>query len=141
MVAVKYLLDTNALSEPVRPQPDSGLMQRLAANQHRVTTASIVIHEMTYGLERLPPSKKRRRIEEFISGLLDSDLPILPYDTQAAKWHGRERARLESLGKKPPFRDSQIAAIAKVRSLVLVTANLVDFEHMAGIELEDWKEG
>lgn len=52
--------------------------------------------------------------------------------------HARERARLDKIGAKPPFIDSQIAAIANLNGLVLVTANRKDFERFTGLELEDW---
>jgi tRNA(fMet)-specific endonuclease VapC len=65
-------------------------------------------------------------------------IPILPYDEAAADWHARERARLLSEGRKPPFADGQIAAIAKVHDLAIVTANVRDFEAFEGITVEDW---
>ena len=63
---------------------------------------------------------------------------ILPYDEQAAEWHAKERARLASLGQMPSFVDGQIAAIAKVNGLVLVTRNTSDFEKFSGLKLENW---
>jgi hypothetical protein len=56
-----------------------------------------------------------------------ASFPILDYNRDAAEWHARERARLEVSGKTPPFVDAQIAAIACVNNLVLVTANQPDF--------------
>ena len=64
--------------------------------------------------------------------------PILPYDDVAAETHGRERARLEEVGKTPPFVDGQIAAIAHCQGLTLVTANMDDFRYFEELELADW---
>jgi tRNA(fMet)-specific endonuclease VapC len=63
---------------------------------------------------------------------------ILPYDASAAAWHARERARLTRRGKRPAFVDGQIAAIAAVNDLVLVTRNLRDFSGFSGLEIESW---
>ncbi len=63
---------------------------------------------------------------------------ILPYDDRAAEWHARERVRLASKGKMPPFVDGQIAAIAKVNRLVLVTRNIEDYESFSGLKTEYW---
>ena len=57
----------------------------------------------------------------------------------AADWHAAERARLTGLGRTPPFVDGQIAAIAHVNGLVLVTANVADFRHFADLSVEDWR--
>lgn len=65
---------------------------------------------------------------------------ILPYDEQAAEWHARERARLSSQGRMPPFVDGQIAAIAKIHGLTLVTRNIQDFELFSDLVLENWHE-
>lgn len=140
MVGIKYLLDTNVLSEPARPQPNPALMSHLAANQGRIGTASIVVHELLYGLEKLPPSRKRRGIEQYLDEVLASNLPVFPYDTEAARWHAQERVRLEKKGRTPALPDTQIAAVARVRNLILVTANVKDFEYLSGLEIENWME-
>ena len=62
----------------------------------------------------------------------------VPYDEAAAHWHGVERARLEALGRPAPYVDGQIAAIAHVNELTLVTANVKDFKRFSGIEVESW---
>ena len=68
-------------------------------------------------------------------------LPVVPYDAAAAVWHGRERARLERLGRTTSAADGQIAAIAAVNDLTLVTMNLRHFELFRGITVEDWSAG
>ena len=75
-------------------------------------------------------------LEAYLDGL--SALPVLPYDTRAARRHAEERARLEALGQTPSFVVGQIAAIAAVNELVLVTRNADDFVRFSGIEIEDW---
>jgi tRNA(fMet)-specific endonuclease VapC len=65
-------------------------------------------------------------------------MTILPYDERAAEWHAKERARLTVLGQIPSFVDGQIAAVAKVNGLILVTRNTPDFEKFSGLKLENW---
>ncbi len=64
--------------------------------------------------------------------------PVLEYDRDAADWHARERARLSALGRTPPIVDGQIAAIAYVNGLFLVTTNERHFEGFRGLRLEVW---
>jgi tRNA(fMet)-specific endonuclease VapC len=64
--------------------------------------------------------------------------PILPYDHAAAVKHAAERARLESAGLPSPFVDGQIAAIAHVNALILVTRTEKDFVRYDDLQLEDW---
>lgn len=66
------------------------------------------------------------------------NFPVLEYDREAADWHALERARLSASGRTPPFTDGQIAAIAHVNDLILVTGNSRDFEGFQGLRLEDW---
>ncbi len=65
-------------------------------------------------------------------------LPILPYDEPAAAWHAEVRAQRERLGRPIAFADGQIAAIAHVHSLVVVTANVADFDGLEGVAVENW---
>ena len=65
-------------------------------------------------------------------------LPVLPYGTRAASWHASERARLTTIGKTPSFVDGQIAAIAAVNDLTLVTANVSDYANFEGLRIENW---
>jgi tRNA(fMet)-specific endonuclease VapC len=134
---LRYLLDTNTISEPARPSPNRRLLQRLERNAESVAIAAPVWHELLFGLQRLPPSAKRTRIEGYLFGSV-IDLPILPYDSAAAQWHAEQRARLEAKGRPLPFIDGQIAAIAHVHDLILVTANLGHFKAFDGLRSENW---
>ena len=60
------------------------------------------------------------------------------YDERAAIWHAEERVRLAAQGQVPPYADSQIAAIAKVNDLVLVTRNTADFEMFVNLKVQNW---
>lgn len=66
-------------------------------------------------------------------------LPILAYDAAAAAWHASERARLQAEGRTSPSVDGQIASIARVNGLTLVTSNRQDFAYFDELSLEDWR--
>ncbi|HEX7843580.1 MAG TPA: type II toxin-antitoxin system VapC family toxin [Kofleriaceae bacterium] len=136
-MALRYLLDTNVLSEPTRPDPDAEVMSRITSAGDTIATAAPVWHEIEFGRLRLPAGKRRRAIE-VIMDAISTGLVILPYDASAAAWHARERARLTRLGRPPPFVDGQIAAITAVNHLVLVTRNVREFSGFQGIDVESW---
>jgi len=139
MVTPRYLLDTDVLSEPLRPAPAPKLLEALRRHPGRLATASIVWHELLFGSFRLPDGPKRRAIQRYLAEVVAPTLPILPYDERAAAWHAGERARLTAEGLTPPFADGQIASIACVNHLVLVTGNAKDYARFRGISVESWR--
>lgn len=137
-MTLKFLLDTNILSEAKRPQPNSNVMDKLELNQGQVATATVVIHELFYGCFRLPQSKKRQDLEDYLKNVILANLPLLDYDLKSAQYHASERARLSQIGKTPAFVDGQIASIAFTNNLVLVTNNVEDFQDFKGLTLDNW---
>ncbi len=134
---VKFLLDTNALAEPVKPVPNAGFLKRLRANEDQLAIASVTLHEAIYGVERLPDGKRRERLRAYMREVV-TKMSALPYDARAVEWHARERARLEAAGRKMPYADGQIAAVAVAHALTLVTANVRDFRHVERLRVESW---
>jgi tRNA(fMet)-specific endonuclease VapC len=135
----RYLLDTNIISEPLRPTPNPKILERLREHQDQLATASIVWHELLFGCYRLPDSERRTAIEEYLQRVVAASIEILPYDGQAARWHAAERARLALAGRTPPFADGQIAAVARTNELVLVTLDLTDYDEFRDLRVEDWR--
>jgi len=136
----RFLLDTNILSEATRIQPDAAVLRKLKQYSQSLATASVVLHELMFGCYRLPASKRRQALEEYITSLLARSIPIFSYDLNAARWHALERARLVSLGRTPTYADGQIAAIAAMNNLILVTNNTVDYIDFQDVQLENWFE-
>jgi tRNA(fMet)-specific endonuclease VapC len=137
---IRFLLDTNIISEAVKAKPNKAVMRKLRMHQEEIATASPVWHELQFGCRRLPVSRRRSTLEMFLSNVVRPSMEILPYDEAAATWHADQRARLNSIGKPPSFVDGQIAAIAKVNRLMLITRNTADFEVFSGIDLQNWHE-
>ena len=135
---MKYLLDTNVLSEAVKTAPDMSVMEMFEKYQHEIATAAPVWHELQFGCQRLPESRKRDIIASFLNDIVKRTIPILPYDDRAAEWHARERARLSLQGLTSSFVDGQIAAISVVNNLILVTRNIADFKQFLKLRTENW---
>ena len=138
---MRYLLDTNVLSEPLLPRPDERIVRNLEEHRGELAIASTVWHEMLFGCRRLPPSARRTAIQRYLDEVVLPSLRILPYDAGAAGWHAGERARLAGIGRTPPFADGQIAAVARTRGLILVTRNVSDYADFEDLRIEDWRTG
>jgi len=136
-MSLLYLLDINTISEPLKEIPQQHVIEKIQLHESKIAIASFVIYELVKGAYQLPESKKRLKILDYIESVLFK-FPILPYTQEAAIWHGQEAARLQRIGKSPPFIDAQIAAVAKTHHLTLVTRNTADFEHFSDIWLENW---
>ncbi len=137
-MSIRYLLDTNVLSEPIKSHPNERTIKSLSAHDGELATCSVVWHELCFGAARLAASKKRSAIEAYLEEAVRSILPILPYDQEAASWHARERARLSKRGRPPSAADGQVAAIASVNDLIVVTANVKDFRRFKDLVVENW---
>ena len=137
-MSLKYLLDTNVVSEPLRPRPRHGVIRKLTRHEDEIAISSVVWHELRFGAERLPPSRRREAIVQYLDEVVLAAMPILDYDRAAAEWHAIERARLVSRGETPSFADGQIAAIAHVNDLTLVTFNDGDFRRFHELRVMSW---
>jgi tRNA(fMet)-specific endonuclease VapC len=134
----RYLIDTNILSEPTKLQPNQtvvDLLERLAPD---IEIAAITWNEILFGYYRMPESRKRQRVERYLTDVVELNFPVLPYTREAATWHASERARLTAIGQPPAFQDGQIAAIAHVNNLILVTNNVSDYTNFQNLAIENW---
>ncbi|MFN0316199.1 MAG: type II toxin-antitoxin system VapC family toxin [Burkholderiales bacterium] len=138
MAGLTFLLDTNVISEPVRPSPNKRVLKKIQQYQFRIAISALTWHELVFGMNRIPDSARRRELEQYLVQGLAAEIPVLPYDHLAASWHATERARLAAGGKVASFVDGQIAAVAAVNQLTLVTRNTKDFIFFEGLQIEDW---
>jgi tRNA(fMet)-specific endonuclease VapC len=134
---VAFLLDTNVFAELARPRPNRKVLAAFERHTGQVVTASIVVHEICFGIERLPSSRRRSDLERFLDEVIVT-FRVLPYGDRAARWHATERARLAGGGRTPPFADGQIATIGAVNDATLVTANVDDFTHFERLRVATW---
>jgi tRNA(fMet)-specific endonuclease VapC len=137
-MSLRYLLDTNIISEAIRPQPNNNVMRHLLDARSTIAIASVVWHEALLGCYRMPESRRRQAIEAYLQEEVKARLPILPYTQAAAEWFAEERARLIPIGLTPSYADGQIAAIAAANNLILVTRNMADYENFTRLAIENW---
>jgi tRNA(fMet)-specific endonuclease VapC len=130
-----YLLDTNTCIQYITDR-NSIIVQRLK-NQKRLDIAlcDIVKLELYYGAYK---SQRQQRNLEVLKEFFQEFIS-LPFDGNAAKICGQIRAQLAVLGTPIGPYDLQIAAIALVNSLTLVTHNTREFSRVSGLKLEDWE--
>ena len=130
-----YLLDTNTCIEYLR-QRNSAVIARLAATPPGdIRVCSIVKAELDYGAHRSQQVQQNLvKVEDFLRPFLS-----IPFEDDAAREYGRLRAELERRGVVIGPHDLQIAAIALVHGLTLVTHNIKEFRNVAGLSLEDWQ--
>jgi predicted nucleic acid-binding protein len=127
---VKWLLDTNTLSELTKPQPFAGLLEWLDANEADSALSAISIGEMVLGIQQLPEGKKRRRLERALKFLRqDYSGKILDFTEGAAVEWGRLVAEARNQGRSLPVLDSQLEATAIHFGLMVVSRNAADFFH------------
>jgi len=128
---MSFLLDTNVISEWVKPQPNLAIIAWLdGVDEDEVFISVISLTELRYGIERLAAGKRRNRLEEW----LRNELPlrfegrILNVDSTVANICGEVLARREAKGRPIGAMDAYLAATAEAHGLTLVTRNDSDFE-------------
>lgn len=125
---MKYLADTNVLSEPTRPRPNAAVIEWLRHHESELVVSPIVLGELQYGILLLRAGRKRTRLLKWFSEGVKR-FPALDFDTATADAWARLLAQLKQKGQAMPIKDSLIAAVAIKHDLVVVTRNVADFQN------------
>lgn len=121
-----YLFDTDAISELLRPRPQTWYLNWIKyIPREEQFTSAVVIGELYKGAYR--SQNKERHLANITSRILPA-ITVLPYDVAVAKEFGKQRAHLEIAGQILPDADIQIAATATYHQIELVTGNIRHFE-------------
>ncbi len=128
----RYLLDTNIISNVVKPQPSESLLAWMAAQRDDdLFIASLTVAEIRRGILDKPAGKRRSALEEWFSGPEGPQAlfagRVLPFDEKAALIWARLMAEGRSKGKPRSALDTIIAATAEANGCVVVTDNEIDF--------------
>lgn len=136
---MKYLLDTSAVSELVRPKPEARVVRWIDERDESGLFLSVLtIGELHNGIALLPAGSRKNRLQDWVDGelarrfqgrILDVSLEV------AAEW-GRLKARSDVRGEPVPVIDSLIASTAVVHHLIVVTRNVKDFSR-CGVAVHD----
>ncbi|MBZ5548326.1 MAG: type II toxin-antitoxin system VapC family toxin [Acidobacteriia bacterium] len=133
------ILDTNVLSELMRPKPSSRATAWVAKQPAaELFTTSITEAEIFYGIELLIKGKRREGLLAAAEAMFAEDLAgrIFGFESDAARVFSTIAAHRRALGKPISHADAQIAAIAQVRGAKLATRNVADFED-CGLDVVD----
>jgi predicted nucleic acid-binding protein len=137
------VLDTNVLSEMMRPKPDSTVAAWISARPaSSLFTTTVTQAEILYGLRLLPSTKRRSRLEAAANEMFVTDFAgrVLPFDQAAAQAYAEIAAARRQAGRPITQFDAQIAAIARSRDAGVATRNVGDFEGCGIGVIDPWRE-
>jgi predicted nucleic acid-binding protein len=135
------LLDTNVLSALMQTRPDPAVIAWLDAQPpESVWTTAVSVFEIRFGIHLLPPSRRRKALEEAFDTMLDDDLSgrIAAFDSAAADEAAALAARRHRRGRPVDLRDTQIAGIALARRAALATRDVRHFDGLNVNVVNPW---
>ena len=133
----RYLLDTNILSNVIKPAPSQSLLAWMADQEDdSLFISSLAVAEISRGILELPRGKKRRQLDDWYSGPEGPQAlfpgRVLPFDEKAALIWARLMSEGTAKGKPRSALDMMIAAVAEANHCILVTDNE---KHFQGIDI------
>jgi predicted nucleic acid-binding protein len=132
VIRVITILDTNVVSEPMRPSPSPAVLAWLSEGHERgpLFVTTITVAEILFGIEMLPRGKRRDQMLVQAEAAFREDFTgrVLPFDEAAARAFPEIAVRRRAQGRPIADLDAQIAAIAHSRDAILATRNTADFE-------------
>ena len=137
-----FLVDTNVISEFIKPQPDPRVTQWLdAADSQSLFVSVVTFGEIRIGIEDLPAGKRRAALEEWFEQGLPAwfDSHLLPVTKAIADRWGRLTIAAKKKGVSVNTADGLIAATAVEHELAIVTRNVTDFATCGAAILNPWE--
>lgn len=135
------VLDTNVVSEVLKPQPDSRVVAWLESLTDDVAITAVTLAELLAGLRRLPDGRRKDDLSSRVDGAIRPyrDIgAIVPFDAAAAPRYADILAERERVGLPISTGDAQIAAICRVRDAICATRNIKDFVHTGVALVDPW---
>ncbi|WP_350297207.1 type II toxin-antitoxin system VapC family toxin [Limnohabitans sp. Rim8] len=136
------MLDTNVISELMRPVPNPAVLAWVDAQSDRdLWLCSVVVSELLYGLARLPPGARRAQLTQAFEAMLAQDFAgrVLTFDLSAAVVNADLVSAREQLGQPLAMADAQIAATCLAHGARLATRNTRHFEGLGLVLLNPWQ--
>jgi toxin FitB len=135
------LLDTNVVSEAMKPEPHPAVQAWLDAQAaETLYLSSVTLAELLFGISALPAGRRRNALAETLDGMLDLfEGRILVFGVEAARHYAKLAVRAKANGKGFPTPDGYIAAIAVAQDFTIATRDVSPFE-AAGLNVVDpWR--
>lgn len=140
---MKYLLDTNVVSELVKKEPNLHVVRWIdGCDESDLFLSVVTFGELQKGIKKLDDKNRAERLQQWV----DQDLAkrfegrILPIDLDVVFTWGRIQGISEKGGLKLPVLDSLIAATAIANNLFIATRNVHDLERCQASVLNPWPE-
>lgn len=134
-MSLKFVVDTDVISETARPRPDPAVTRWLEA-EGRWAISSITVFELSRGIQLLAAARRRAHMDEWLARLLERSAEVLDFDRAAALEAARLSVRAQRSGKGLQTSDLLIAACATARGLSVATHNVAHFSGL-GISVFD----
>ena len=137
MAGMTIVLDTDVVSDLMRPRPSPSLVARLGEVPllEQATTA-VTVGELAYGAHRIERLELFERAMRLLGGVR-----VLPFDGDAGRCYGRIRSELERQGTRLDDPDLRIAATTLAHDAMLITGNTRHFQRVPGLKHENWLRG
>lgn len=137
------LLDTNVISELMRPEPAQIVLDWFGAlDAGDLFISAITEAELRTGVAILPDGQRRDRLQAAIDAMIDQDFQsrVLPFDSLAAKAYAEIAAQRRAAGRPIAEADCQIAAIARATDAPIATRNVKDFDGCGVCVINPWND-
>jgi predicted nucleic acid-binding protein len=137
------LLDTNVVSEAMKPEPHPSVRDWLDAQAaETLFLSSVTIAELMFGISALPRGKRKDRLATALDGVMELFEPrILPFDTQAARRYADLAVKARKAGRGFPTPDGYIAAIAAAQGFAVASRDTAAFAAAGLTVIDPWTAG
>lgn len=133
------LIDTNVISELVRPAPSAAVVSWVAGNRHRLALSTVTVAELAYGIASLPDDARRTALQSVVQRLVAAYADRMLAFTERAAWqYGEVMGSARAAGRPMSVPDGMIAAVAMVNGCELATRNRRDFQGLALQIVDPW---
>jgi len=130
---LKYMLDTNIVIYTMKNRPGE-VRQQFNKHQGRMCISTVTLGELVFGAEHSQQVERNLADIEMLSARIE----VLPFDSASSYHFGQIRSQLYRTGQPIGPYDMMIAGHARSAGLILVTNNIIEFERVAGLRLENW---
>lgn len=134
------VLDTNVVSEAMKPEPDAAV--RAWLNDQAAETlylSSVTLAELLFGIRALPTGRRRNLLDRALAELLNLfENRVLPFDTEAARHYADLAVAARGSGRGFPTADGYIAAIAASRGFIVASRDTAPFEAAGLTVINPW---
>ena len=140
MNASGFLLDTNVVSEALRPRPDARVLAWLRAHEARAWLSVVTIGELEAGIRGAPDGRRTQALRAWLDDVLVPQFAhrLLPVDLEVARCWGERTAAARAAGTPVGAVDALLAATAAHHGLAVATRNMRDFEPLGVDVVDPW---